>query len=841
MRSPNHPRQEKIDLLFDAISNNNINEVKRFIRKNANLNSQIANTKVTPLHLAVQKGNLDIVKILLEAKADPNLASIDGATPLHLAALSGNLGVVEALLKADAKPNLAMNDGYTPLHLALQKGNLGVVKVLLKAKANPNLVMNDNITPLHLAIQIGNLDIVKALLEAKANPDLAMNDDITPLRLAVQIGNLDIVEALLEAKADPSLARNDGSTPLHLAAQNDNLDIVKAFLEAKVNPDLLLNDCATPLQLAVQKGNLGVVEALLEDNANPNLARIDGATSLHLAVQNGNLDIVKALLEANANPDLVTNGGFTPLHLAVENGNLDIVKVLLEANANPDLATNDNITPLQLASFKGNLEIVKAIIEKKDQDCNLPNLMFLALLNNKFDFLEEFYKQIYIDDSSLILFSFQISILKENLIDEDKINKSLEILFNFLSEDKKIELLTMQKNGKTILEHAVENNHYSVASLIYSKSIDLIYKDDAEGQEMKSKILIKALKNYNNETEFFEFIKLVNGEGKLLPEREIEIQRLKLQESPEDQIKIDNALAEIKKTQEKHLTDVWKLYRAGDLEGFASLIKEDPTKILSFKYIEDKQDQDHPQKTFLHRLAEDNTDKGRRFLEQTFALMAGLKIARKEVPNLDLPCDIQYRDLKTKINKGEVHGVTPLYMAIFKRNEYTVQKLIRYSNLNTPITKENSSTGAIKEYSLFELALEKATFNSSNPALDSSNPALDSSDSKNSFKILEMITEGDKKARFPESAEQRARIASNYEKYKPEIKILLAERYPEEIKEIKEIKKLAKKYKDAESSSTEESGAGSGIQLRSENGVSFQSSRSDLRSRFEGLVLGQGR
>jgi len=53
----------------------------------------------------------------------------------------------------------------------------------------------------------------------------------------------------------------------------------------------------------------------------------------------------------------------------------------------------------------------------------------------------------FIDDSSSILFSFQISILKENLIDEDKVNKSLEMLFNFLSEDIKIEFLTGQNNG----------------------------------------------------------------------------------------------------------------------------------------------------------------------------------------------------------------------------------------------------------------------------------------------------------------------------------------------------------------------------------------------------------
>ena len=808
----------------------------------ANPNIKIDNQ--TPLFIASQEGELNLVEILLNAKANPNIPIEDGATPLYIAVEEKRLDIVNLLLKAKADTDLAMENGKTPLYLASEFGCLDIVNSLIKGGANLDSQIDDGATPLYIASEFGNFDVVKALLGAGANPDLAMHDGDTPMIVSVRMNNLDIFKALFEAGANPTLVNVRGFDALAVASARGHLSIVKFLIEYEKKNSI--EDFSVALVLASGRGHLEIVKVLLEAGADinsiPNLP--DVASPLYLATQNGHLEIVRTLLENGADVNSVySESNSSPLNKALEIGHLEIVNLLL-AQENIDISIKDGCgnTSLDIASYNGHLEIVKALLAKKDQDWNVPRAMSVAFGNNKFDILEEFYKKIDREISASCLLSFQIYLFGISS-DEDKINKSLEILFNFLSEDKKIELLTVQKNGKTILEHAVENNHYSVASLIYSKSIDLIYKDDAEGQEMKSKILIKALKNYNNETEFFEFIKLVNGEGKLLPEREIEIQRLKPQESPEDQIKIDNALAEIKKTQEKHLTDVWKLYRAGDLEGFASLIKEDPTKILSFKYIEDKQDQDHPQKTFLHRLAEDNTDKGegRRFLEQTFALMAGLKIARKEVPNLDLPCDIQYRDLKTKINKGEVHGVTPLYMAIFKRNEYAVKKLIRYSNLNTPITKENSSTGAIKEYSLFELALEKATFNSSNPALDSSNPALDSSDSKNSFKILEMITEGDKKARFPESAEQRARIASNYEKYKPEIKILLAERYPEEIKEIKEIKKLAKKYKDAESSSTEESGAGSGIQLRSENGVSFQSSRSDLRSRFEGLVLGQGR
>jgi cytohesin len=828
----------------------------------------------TPLHLAAQYGNLNIVKALLKDGVEPNLRSIKGATPLHLAAEKGHLNIVEALLKARVEPNLRSINGATPLHLAVQNGHFNIVEALLKAEVEPNLAMNDGANPLHYAAKNGNLDIVKALLKAGAKPDEALNNGTTPLHLAAENGNLNIVKALLKARVEPNLRSINGATPLHLAVHNGHFKIVEALLKAGAKPDEALNNGATPLHLVAENGHLNIVKALLKAGVEPNLRSINGITPLHVAAQYGNLDIIEALLKAGAKPDEALNNGFTPLHLAAENGNLNIVKALLKAGAKPDVKKIDGATPLHFAAQNDHLNIVEALLkagakpnlamkdganpvdyaaEKNNLDIfkalleagaepNFKFLIFLDLTNNKLDFLKEYCMQISIKASSPIIFLSQISILSENSIDEVKKYNYLEVLFNFLSEDRKIELLTQQNNGKTILDYAIENNNYSVASLIYSKSIDLIYEDDVECQAMKSNILIKALKNYSNETEFFEFFKLVNGNEKLLPEHETEIQRLKLLESQEDQIKIDNALAEIKKTQEKHLTDVWKFFKDDDLEGFKALIARDPTKIISFRYNEDEGDETHSKKTFLHRLVEHHNEKSEKFLLPVRIALRRLERAQKPVPNLDLPCEVQYRDFTTKINKGEVRGVTPLYLAINKINLNAVKYLIPYSNLNTPIKKVNSSTGAIKEYSLFELALEKATSDSSNPTLASLNltpassnltpassnptPASSnltpaSSDSENSFEILKIIIQ---KASFPESAEQKEKIARNYEKYKPKIKELLEEAYPEKIKEIKE---LAKKYKDAESSSRQDSGtgSGSGIQLRS-----------DLRSRFEGLV-----
>lgn len=58
----------------------------------------------TSLHCAAASGDVETVKILLEAGADFN-AGISGRSPLHYAVLSNNSNCVETLLRAGASPN----------------------------------------------------------------------------------------------------------------------------------------------------------------------------------------------------------------------------------------------------------------------------------------------------------------------------------------------------------------------------------------------------------------------------------------------------------------------------------------------------------------------------------------------------------------------------------------------------------------------------------------------------------------------------------------------------------------------------------------------------------------
>ena len=67
----------------------------------------IKSTSVTPLYIPCQKGHESCVFLLLQYKAEPNIASTDNVTPLNTTCQNGNESSVSLLLQHKADPNIA--------------------------------------------------------------------------------------------------------------------------------------------------------------------------------------------------------------------------------------------------------------------------------------------------------------------------------------------------------------------------------------------------------------------------------------------------------------------------------------------------------------------------------------------------------------------------------------------------------------------------------------------------------------------------------------------------------------------------------------------------------------
>ncbi len=106
----------------------------------------------------------------------------DGVTALHLAALNGNYDVVKALIDKRADVNVGDEDGWTALMYASKKGHLTTVQALLDVSGiDINARDYDGSTALYLAVLKGNNDVVKALINKGADVNFDDADDLTVL------------------------------------------------------------------------------------------------------------------------------------------------------------------------------------------------------------------------------------------------------------------------------------------------------------------------------------------------------------------------------------------------------------------------------------------------------------------------------------------------------------------------------------------------------------------------------------------------------------------------------------------------------------------------------------
>uniref|UniRef100_A0A8D8K462 Ankyrin-3 n=1 Tax=Culex pipiens TaxID=7175 RepID=A0A8D8K462_CULPI len=429
--------------------------VKHALKEDPKLINKPNKLGETALHIAVKNDNANIVELLLNLNADPNIENKEAKTPIDYAIAnlnkinlcsedefgkmeSNSTNNVELLMKHSAKIDLLDDNGILKEELNFFYKSSKLVELLLKEK-NFNVHAADakGLTPLHHAAKCGNLEVLQLLLREGADVNAEDSNGNTSLHYADEGGG-HVVSFLIEYSSDINHKNMDGDTPLHFSSQKIEPEISKILLAKRACPDLTNSDGNTPLQLAI-------IDLYVVNEIGPFSIWKE---RLHL------LEIAQLLIDHSFELNRQNNNGDTALHLAVSKGEFEIVKALIAREAEISL-TNKREVNRPSSSISKN-----ASIHRTNKDGNTP----LQLT------IKEMYRSRCLDGTDI---SFEI----------DRLMKIAQLLIDHASK-----LDRQNNNGDTALHLAVLANELEIVEkLIERREIWLSETLNSSDQAIKSR------------------------------------------------------------------------------------------------------------------------------------------------------------------------------------------------------------------------------------------------------------------------------------------------------------------------------------------------------------------
>ncbi|MGH9768536.1 MAG: sigma-70 family RNA polymerase sigma factor, partial [Blastocatellia bacterium] len=288
-----------------------------------------------PIKNAAAGGHIEIVKLLLDRGADPNLPE-EGIAPrghaLYSAVYNRHYEIAKLLLEHGAYPNPEVESSADAVFIAIMNGDLRMIDLLASYGAVWNIPVTKGraFTYEDMAARLparsapvlahyGDVQTAAALFAT----DPALADDPEALKNAAGNGHEEFVrlmlryqpelakrvtvsrprkmaELLFEHGMDPNRPNWLRITPLHQFAEHGDIESAALFIER--GADLRAREeeyCSTPLAWAANFGQTRMVEFLLRHGAKPNLPDdlpdLPWATPLAWATRRGHRQIVELL------------------------------------------------------------------------------------------------------------------------------------------------------------------------------------------------------------------------------------------------------------------------------------------------------------------------------------------------------------------------------------------------------------------------------------------------------------------------------------------------------------------------------------------------------------------
>lgn len=147
---------------FDVARKGTVEQMMQLYEANHDVINSKNDFGFTPLILACYQGNIGVATFLIKKNADVNYVSDEG-TALMAAVVKGNLELVKVLLINKANPDLSNSKGTTALMYAVQFNNYEITKLLLEHKADKTKINNEGKTAFEYAVFSNNEKIIPLL------------------------------------------------------------------------------------------------------------------------------------------------------------------------------------------------------------------------------------------------------------------------------------------------------------------------------------------------------------------------------------------------------------------------------------------------------------------------------------------------------------------------------------------------------------------------------------------------------------------------------------------------------------------------------------------------------